>query len=145
VITTFHGPADVVLGMANVAVSRVAEPHETLDALIVVEPECCSIAVAPDMKFPPVMVVVTESPAYPSSGSIPLKEGAAAAVVVAAVATVVVFVVTTVVGTGVGAAVGIDETVTWVIFTLYTFSIVKRGYVSVFEFIRYPHVPSVFL
>jgi hypothetical protein len=73
------------------------------------------------------MVVVTEFPAYPSAGSISLKIGAAAAVVVAAVATVVVFVVTTVVGTGVGAAVGIDETVTWVIFTLYTFSIVKRG------------------
>jgi hypothetical protein len=127
VITTFQNPTGVVLGIANVAVNRVAEPHETLDAVIVVEPDCVSFAVAPDTKFPPVMVVVTESPAYPLSGSISLNRGAAAAVVVAAVAMVVVFVVTTVVGTGVGAAVGIDETVTWVIFTLYTFSIVKRG------------------
>jgi hypothetical protein len=48
-------------------------------------------------------------------------------VVTVAVADVDLVVVTTVVATTVGTVVGIDETVTWVIFTLYTFSMVERG------------------
>jgi hypothetical protein len=47
--------------------------------------------------------------------------------------------------TVVGAAVGTDETVTCVIFTVYTFSIIARCDVSVLEFTRYPYVPSAFL
>jgi hypothetical protein len=54
-------------------------------------------------------------------------------------------VVASVVVTVVDAAVGTDETITWVIFTLYTFSKTERVWVSVSEFVRYPHVPLVFL
>jgi len=106
--------------------------------------------VAPDWKlFPTRSVIETELPALPSSGIILLNDGLPAVVVVTVVvavvfATVAVFVVTVAVTT-VGADVGIDETVTWVIFTLYTFSITFRAAVSVDEDIRYPQVPSVFL
>jgi hypothetical protein len=143
VITTLQIPDDVVLGIAKVASIWVAESHVTLDAVMVEEPECVSFTVGVETKPAPLMTEVIESPASPLSGLISLKEGLGAMVVVA-VATVVAFVVV-VVGTGVGADVGIDETVTWVILILYTFSIVERGYCSVFEFIRYPQVPSVFL
>lgn len=122
--------------MAKVAVIWVAEVQVTPVAIMLDEPECVNMTFGVAMKFPPVMVEVTEFPAYPLSGSISLKEGLAAVVVVAAVATVVAFVVTVVVTTVVGADVGIEEMVTWVIFTLYTFSIVERGYVSEFEFNR---------
>lgn len=142
-ITTLQIPDDVVLGIAKVASIWVAESHVTLDAVMVEEPECVSFTVGVETKPAPLMTEVIESPASPLSGLISLKEGLGAMVVVA-VATVVAFVVV-VVGTGVGADVGIDETVTWVILILYTFSIVERGYCSVFEFIRYPQVPSVFL
>lgn len=74
-----------------------------------------------------------------------LPAGVVVAVVVVIATVVVVIVVTTVVGTGVGPTVGIDETVTWVIFALYTVSMTFRVAVSVAEFIRYPHVPSVYL
>jgi hypothetical protein len=144
VITTLQIPDDVVLGIAKVASIWVAESHVTLDAVMVEEPECVSFTVGVETKPAPLMTDVIESPASPLSGLISLKDGLGAVVVVA-VATVVAFVVTTVVGTGVGADVGIDETVTWVILILYTFSIVERGYCSVFEFTRYPQVPSVFL
>ena len=144
-ITTLQIPDDVVLGIAKVASIWVAESHATLDAVMVEEPECVNFTVGVETKPAPLMTEVIESPASPLSGLISLKEGLGAAVVVAVV-TVVAFVVTTVVvGTGVGADVGIEETVTWVILILYTFSIVERGYCSVFEFIRYPQVPSVFL
>jgi hypothetical protein len=136
VITTLQIPAEVVLGIANVAVIWVAEFQVTPVAVMLDEPECVNMTFGVATKFPPEITEVTEFPAYPLSGSISLKEGLEAAVVVAAVATVVAFVVTVVVTTVVGAAVGIDDTVTWVIFTLYTFSMVERGYVSVFEFIR---------
>jgi hypothetical protein len=90
--------------------------------------------------------MATEVPAVPSFGTISLKEGAPAAVVVAAAVVVEVTAVTTVVDiTRVGAAVGIDETVTCVIFTMYSFSKVERGNVSVAEFVRYPQDPSLFL
>jgi len=111
---------------------------------MLVWPECFSVAIAPDTKFAPVMTVFTDSPAYPASGSIFLMMGLAAVVVVA-VATVVITVVASVVVTVVDAAVGTDETITWVIFTLYTFSKTERVWVSVSEFVRYPHVPLVFL
>jgi len=145
VIITFHVLAVVVLGIANVHVSWVAAFQTTDVASMFDEPERVSLTVGVATKFAPVIVAVKVSPAKALSGSIFLNDGGFATVAVAVVSAVVALVVTTVVGTVVGADVGIDETVTWVIFTLYTFSIVERGYVSVFEFIRYPHVPSDFL
>jgi hypothetical protein len=65
--------------------------------------------------------------------------------VIVAVADVFLEGVTVVVTTAVGADVGIDETLTCVILTVYTFSMTDLVDVSVFEFIRYPHVPSEFL
>jgi hypothetical protein len=58
-------------------------------------------------------------------------------VVTGAVVAVVVIVVSSVV-TVVGAAVGTDETVTCVIFTVYTFSITVRFTGSVAGLMRYP-------
>jgi hypothetical protein len=113
VITIVHGnPADVVLGIENVASIWVAVSHVTDVATILAEPVCVNLTVGVETKPAPVMIVVNVSPLYAESGLISLKMGGKAAVVVVVATVMVVCVVTTVVGTGVGAAVGIDETVT---------------------------------
>jgi hypothetical protein len=95
-----------------------------------------------DTKFDPVISVVTDVPASPSSGAIALIEGLAVDVVVVAAEVVVVDVLVAVAVTTVvivvGAPVGTDETVTCVIFTEYTLSIIARFDVSVTELVRYP-------
>jgi hypothetical protein len=127
------------------------EANVTAVAVILLSPEWRSRAVRPDSNSDPVTSVDTVVPASPSPGSIALIEGLAvdevvvtAAVVVVAVVVLVAVVVTAVVMV-VGAAVGTDETVTCAIFTVSTFSITARCDISVLEFSRYPHDPSVFL
>jgi len=149
VITTLHGPTAAVLGISNVTSIWESESKVTLDAVIVEEPDLVSFTVGVSTKLYPVIVEVTVSLIYPSSGSISLKEGFEAVVVVAVVVTrVVTAVVLTVAAVEVvvaGAAVGTDATVTRESLTVYTFSITDLLVVSVSALIRYPHVPSLFL
>ena len=100
------------------------DDQTTFPAEMLVSPERRSFAVRLDEKSEPVMTVDTVVPASPSSGSIALIAGLVAdsVIVVVAAADVVVSgtvaaVVTSVV-TMVGAAVGIEETATWAIFTV---------------------------
>jgi hypothetical protein len=144
----FHGPTVAVPGISNVASICVSESKVTLDAVIVEEPELVSFTVGVSTKLYPVIVEVTVSLIYPSSGSISLKEGFGAVVAVAVVVTVAVVVVVltvTAVEVAVGAAVGTDATVTLASLTVYTFSMIDRFAVSVSALTRYPQVPSLFL
>jgi hypothetical protein len=149
VTTISHAPTFVVLGSSNVQVTLDDDIQVTFVAVILVSLERRSMAVRLDTKSDPVISVDMVVPASPSSGSIALIEGLAVDVDVVAVAVgvvvIVVAVVVTAVVTVVGAAVGTDATVTCAIFTVYIFSITVRVVGSVFEFMRYPYDPSVFL
>jgi uncharacterized membrane protein len=144
-MTTSQKPVEVPDGIAMVQVSWVEEVTLTLVAVIFV-PECWSNTVTVPLvwKLFPVIVADIESPASPSSGSIPLKEGAEAEDVVVVATVAVVAVVTLVVGTVVGVFTGTADTETLVILTVYTFSRSFLDMVLVSEFNRYPQVPSEF-
>jgi hypothetical protein len=126
VTTISHVPTFVVLGISNVQVILEEEDQATFAAVILVSPEWRSFAVRLDEKSDPVITVDMVVPASPSSGSIALIAGlaaesdvvvvAAADVVVSGMVAVVVVVISVV--TVVGAAVGIEETAAWAIFTV---------------------------
>jgi hypothetical protein len=144
VTTISHGPTVVLLGISNVQVTLDDEYKLIVVAVILVAPEWRRLAVRLFKKSDPVISVVTEVPASPSSGSIPLIEGRSWEIVVVvvpavpvAVAVLVAAVVTAVV-TMVGAPVDTDATVTCVIFTVYTLSSIARFDVSVAGLVRYP-------
>jgi hypothetical protein len=140
-------PTFVVLGILNVAVIDDESDHVTVVAGILVSPERCSRAVMPETKPDPVISVDTVVPTFPSAGSISLIAGLKEDVVVVATAVVCLVVTDVVIAVVivVGADVGIEDTVTCVIFIVYNFSIIARVDVSVAELVRYPHVPSAFL
>ena len=122
--TISHAPTFAEAGISKEQVTLEDELKVHVVAVILVSPERLRRAVRLEMKSDPVISVDTVVPASPSSGSIALIAGLAAdsdvvevaaadVVVSGTVAAVVISVVTVV-----GAAVGIEETAAWAIFTV---------------------------
>ncbi len=142
--TRSHEPAEVFEGSERVQVIRVEDTTLTLVAVMFGLSLFISVTVAPLWKLVPVRSVIEMTlPAVPSSGIMFLIEGFTSDETVVVVAVVVVVADTVAVVAGiVGVLTGIDAGALLVIFWEYTFSIIVLLNFSVFEFRRYPQLPS---
>jgi hypothetical protein len=146
-MTTSHAPAVEFDGGLNVQVISVEDSTDTSVAVIFGLSSFIRVTVAPDLKFVPVRDVMGICvPAVPASGTIFLKVGfpvgETVVVVVVVVALAVVVEVVVVVVVIVTVWIGMEAGDLVVIFSVFTFSKTALPCLSVFEFFRYPQLPS---